>query len=354
MAESYQYLYGFIQAEREMVFTCPGIEGEGEVSTIVDDGLAAVVSSVSSSHYTALDRAQAAQHLLAHQRTIEHIMSEFAILPAKFGSVLPDRAHVRHALRQGRALFEDALEGLGGRVQMEILVLWELKSVFEQIGQEPAILSKKRALGGRSADEIKAVQVAVGRLVKESLERRRQATQGTIQANLDRVAEDVISNPLRNDSMVANFALLLEEEDLQTLDEALASLDESFDGELEFRRIGPLPAYSFATVEVDVPEIGAIDAARRRLNLGEKVPIKDIRTGYHMIAKAEHPDHHLGSEEAGQEMTELTEAYQLLMRYAESQALPRDAEDSFICSFAPAEIENTLLISLKRQQPSTA
>jgi len=105
-------------------------------------------------------------------------------------------------------------------------------------------------------------------MVHASLEKRRASLQEYLIHWLGKAALDLVVNPPMDDSMVTNAALLVDKAEQEALDQQLELLDEEFEGQLTFRRVGPLPPYSFATVEVEVPSYEAIDEARRHLGLG--------------------------------------------------------------------------------------
>ena len=93
-----------------------------------------------------------------------------------------------------------------------------------------------------------------------------------------------------DDRMVANLALLLPKGASDALDRRLAELDEEFGSRLNFRCVGPLPPYSFATVEVSLPSFEAIDRARRALSLGDKAGLAEIKSAYRRQIRQVHPD----------------------------------------------------------------
>jgi len=186
--------------------------------------------------------------------------------------------------------------------------------------------------------------VAVGQLVQARLERRRAALRERLLPSLREAALDLVINPLMDDSMVANVALLVDAAGREALDRQLALLDQEFEEQLLFRCVGPLPPHSFATVEVQVPSFAAVDEARRRLGLGERVTPGEIKRAYYQLAGQWHPDHNPGDPEAEARMAELTRAYDLLCAYATS----RDQQAA--CCFDRQTVEQTLLIAIRRQE----
>ncbi len=388
------YLYAIIPTGEEIIFDVPGAGTDhDEVYTIPysnstvapssqtkpgmdgTDGqaLAAVVSASPLPDYRGLKRNEAAHYLVAHQRVVEAVMRDFPLLPVKFGTVLADETHVRRLLMQGKCLFSSALGKYAGQVQMEVVVLWNVQPVFQEIAQEEPTLVLKAQIGTRPAGETLAQRIALGQLVQASLERRRVALQEEILPPLREIALDVVTNPLMDDSMVANVALLVDRAGRQALERRLEELDAAFaQGErqtpgntpLTFRCVGPLPPYSFATVEAQVLPFEVVDAARRGLGLGETATSDEIRLAYRHIAGQLHPDHNPNLPDAEARMAEITRAYQLLASYAESQPLfgaekqkSREAGEhpnSLIpqppCTFSREAVEQTLLITVRRQE----
>lgn len=347
------YIYGIIPTGNQVVFDeVAGVDDErDEVYTIAHRDLAAVVSASPLADYRGLKRDQAARYLVAHQRVVEAVMKAFPVLPAKFGTVLPDEAWVGRLLMQGETLFHTALEKFSGRVQMEVVVLWDLEEVFQEIGQEDHIVQLKAQVEGRPAEETMIERVAIGQMVHASLEKRRASLQEYLIHRLGKMALDLVVNPLMDDSMAANAALLVDEVGQEALDRKLELLDEEFEGQLHFRCVGPLPPYSFATVEVEVPSFEAIDEARRRLGLGETAIPGEIRRAYHRLAGQVHPDHNPDDPGAEARMTELAQAYALLAIYAESvQESGGAKERQSAILFSREVVERTLLIAIRRQE----
>jgi hypothetical protein len=308
-------------------------------------GLAAVTGRTAVTDYRGLGRQDAVRYLVTHQRVVEAIMADYPILPVKFGTVLADEASVRRLLMQGAPLFQEALDKITGRVQMEVVVLWNSQEVFAQVAQEEPIVQLKAELASRPPQEITAERVALGQMVFAALERRRNVIRDRVLPALRRIAAEVATNPLMDETMVLNVALLIDKTASDTLSRELDVLDQEFDGRLKFRCVGPLPPYSFATVEVQTPTFEAVDSARDRLGLGQAATAGEIKKAYHQLAEQLHPDRNTEDAQAQVRMNELTQAYRLLVAFSTNQATsPAEA-----CSFSREAVAQTLLIDIRRQ-----
>ncbi len=352
------YVYAIVEFEGEAVLDEPGLGDDGVTDDGVTDdgvrivsgdgGLGAVVSDSPLDDYRGLDRQQAATYLVNHQRVVEAVMKEMTVLPVRFGTVMFDEDAVRGLLEQGGARFAAALDEFRSETQMEVVVLWDLQKIFGEIGREQEILRLKDEIEAKPADETMPERVAVGQLVQASLLRRRVALQERLLPAMQNVARDIVVNPPMDDSMVLNAALLVAKDAAEELDDTLDRLDEELHGRLYFRRVGPLPPYSFANVAVEMPSFADVDAARETLGLPVDVTPGEIRQAYRRLAAATHPDHSPDDPQAEERMAELSQAHKLLSGLAEAQEghgsgdgrvrLDRDT------------VEGTLLISIQRQE----
>jgi hypothetical protein len=342
------YMYAIIPTGAQVIFDeVAGVDDEhDEVYTVPHRDLAAVVSASPLEDYRGLKRDQAARYLVAHQQVVEAVMQAFPILPAKFGTVLPDEDSVHRLLAQGETLFRTTLEEFADMVQMEVVVLWDLQKVFQEIGQEAHIAQLKAQVEGHPPEETLIERVAIGQMVQASLEQRRTSLRDYLLYWLRKIALDSVINPSMDDSMVTNVALLVDKAGQEALNRQLEHLDEEFEGQLTFRCVGPLPPYSFATVEVEMPSFEAVDEARRRLGLGKTAPSGEIRRAYHRLAGQLHPDHNPDDPEAEARMTELAQAYEFLTAYAENV---QRSGGEHLCTFSQEAVEQTLLIAIRRR-----
>lgn len=354
------YVYGVVSAEEDVVLDVVGIDSDdGQVHVVLHEGVAAVVSASPLEDYRALRRQEVATYLVAHQRVVEAIMRERPVLPVRFGTVLRDEAQVRRLLELGEGRFKAALAELDDRVQMEVVVLWDLQEVFGEIAQQQEIARLRAEIAARPTEATEAERMAVGQKVHASLLERRAALQSQVLPALRSAASDVVVNPPMDDGMVVNAALLLDPADDGAMDRELERLDQAFDGRLRFRCVGPLPPYSFAMVEIVVPSHEEVDKARQTLGLGEVVRPGEIRQAYRRLALQSHPDRRADDATAESRMAELANAYAFLSSYAEAQAFEEgfgpeqgDASGEALCQLDRVSVERTLLISVRRQEHS--
>lgn len=306
-------IHGFVSAEAPLTFE-PN-DTDGGLRLCAEGGIAAIVGAAPECGFHQLPREQAVSLLLRHQQALEAAMVRTTVLPVKFGTLAPDEKAVRRMLIQGSGLLGAQLAEFTGRLQMEIVVLWPLDKVFAEIAADTGI-ADLRSRAQASSDA--AMKAQLGEAVKAALDHRRVTLSGEICSELRRAALDMATNPVMDDRMVANVALLIDKGDLSHLENVLERLDAANDGQLTFRCIGPLPPTNFATVEIDFPAREAIERARRTLELGPQASQGDIKSAYHRLARASHPDT-TGQDGQNARMRELSEAYRFLMNCAKAR-----------------------------------
>ena len=346
------YLYAVIPATEEAPFAVAGVwPPEPQVRIVRGEALAAVVGAAPPIDFRALSREDAVRYLLAHQRVVESVMQRSAALPVKFGTTLPDEAAVIAMLVRGVSVLAPPLAELSQQVQIELVVSWHIEDILREITGEDAVVRLKaeieRGVGQASSED----RVALGKLVKASIDRRRTAYRARIVEVVRPVVADLADNALMDERMVANLALLLPKQASDRLDAMLAQLDTEFRQQLHFRCVGPLPPYSFATVEVSLPSFEAVDRARRTLSLGERAALAEIKSAYHRQIRQAHPDLALAHIDEGP-AAKLTDAYKTLMNYAE--ALPSAGGDEAPGDggyrFDRGAVESSIVVMVRRQE----
>ncbi len=178
-------------------------------------------------------------------------------LPVKFGTTLPDDAAVVSMLARGAPILAAPLAELAQYVQVELVVSWNIDDIVREAAADDAIVRFKALIASQPGGASHEQRLAIGKMMKEFIDRRREACRLRIVTAVRSVAADVVENALMDDRMIANLALLMARSAGEKLDRQLAALDKEFGERLHFRCVGPLPPYSFATVEVSLPSFEA-------------------------------------------------------------------------------------------------
>jgi hypothetical protein len=158
-------------------------------------------------------------------------------------------------------------------------------------------------------------RVRLGQLVKSLLDERRDHTASELVASLRADWPHVIVNPVKDDSTILNAAVLTGRDEQAALERAIHELDRRYADRINFRCVGPLPPYSFATAEVKTIESSRLDAAGRLLELGETASLAEIKGAYRRLLQEVHPDRNAEAG-AADRLKEISAAYELLEEYA--------------------------------------
>ncbi len=310
----HKYVYGVVRAERFACPDMPGIDGSS-VHAIVNGSLACVLSDYRGTGFSTLSKEDLVRYLLAHQSVVEKVMQQHTVLPVKFGTVLSGEAEVRSFVSQGQPMLVDALNLLNDKIEMEVAATWDTDRVLREIADSEDVLRARVALMSSSREVSFQDKVRLGQLVKEAMDERRRGYSGRMLEVLGPLAVDLHANALVSDQMVMNVAFLVQRERLGDFDGAVSKLNDLFDNQIDFRIIGPLPPYSFATVEVTKLGLEKIDAARRLLRLEEPLSETRVRRAYRRIAADNHPDVRVRDGAGPQDVLKLREASEILLSY---------------------------------------
>ena len=358
MPEDVKYIYGVISGEEAATFGPIGIGERGDdVYAVAHKDLAAVVSDCPHVDYAAIkdtNKEKVVRDLAAHQRVIEEVMSDSTILPAKFGTMVKDDGEVKSVLRRGYFALKEALATVQDKIEVEVVATWEVGSVMQEIAEEEPIAELRAAIE-KSSSRLRSVadRVKAGKMVYESLGRRREAYQAEILGALTGFAVNLKENVILDDSFVTNVAFLIDRDRQKDFDGKVREVDEILGGQLSFRVIGPLPAYSFSTMEVRPFGRQEVQQARELLGIkDQEASLAGVKEAYYCLAQERHPDLRPDDEGTGDEFARIAGAYQLLSSYCLGEAAvqgitaKRKAE-KHRCSFAPEAIDKAILVTVR-------
>ena len=313
MTTQCNYLYGVTRNNAAASLDAvAGLDGK-EVRLIPYGPLAMVTSPADPIRFAHLAPEKTLHYLADHQRVLEQVMEGAPVLPVKFGTYAADAGQVVGILESGREEFTRGLNRYGDKVEMDLVAWWtDLGPVLGELAGDPTVVEMKGRIDGAGTMDDR---IRLGRLVKDLLDRRRSDIAGELTAALAPDWSPLVANSVKDDSMILNVATLVGRGQEGRFDQAVDGLNARYEERLSFRRIGPLPPYSFATVEVTFLGDAELDAARQTLELGEYASLDEIKAACRRLLREHHPDRN-GSADSTDKIEQITVAYGLLERFA--------------------------------------
>ena len=315
-----KYLYCVIPTNKPETFAVQGIGGQ--VYTIPYEDISLVVSDSESIPFTSIRKEELLNYLLLHQSAIEKIMKNHSVIPLKFGTFIDGDKETQKIMGKGYPLFKESLQALDGKIELNLVAMWaNLNDVLKEIGEMEEIERLKDAVSQRPRSERVQGGIELGKMVKYLLDKKR-----------DGVAEEIISalsasggkdkayafckQAVLNDSMICNIAYLIDKDNKEDFEQALDEFDKSFQEKINFKLVGPLPPYSFATFEIKKLTPDEIFYAKAVLGIVEDPPPEEVKQAYRAMAQKLHPDKNPDNPDAARQFEELKRAFDLLYGYS--------------------------------------
>jgi len=335
-----KYIFGIIESAKEEFFGPCGVTAYEQVYTIPYQDISAVVSDSQFVDYTTLPKDQVAKYLLAHQQIIEKVMDSYTIIPMKLGTYAFNITEVEEILLNGYAMFKDIFRKINNKIELDVIATWnDLNSVIKEVGEREEIKDLKRKLmSGPEGVSVKD-QVKIGRLIKNILDKEREKIASEIKAILAKMSIDLRAHGLMDDSMILNAAFLIDKDKKTEFEKRLDEMDTLYNKKINFRCVGPLPAYSFYTIETKKIRFEKLDWARKTLHLDNKATKEEIIKAYRNGAKLYHPDKSPDVPNAERRFNEIYRAYRILLEYCQGDA----------CSFNEKEFSQNAVIVRVRE-----
>nr|WP_274607362.1 GvpL/GvpF family gas vesicle protein [Paracraurococcus ruber] len=193
------------------------------------------------------------RNMLAHTAVLERALAQADVLPFSFGTVAPDLATLRRGLASTENLLLNALSGVAGRVELGVKATWREGVAWREIlDRDPALRAMRdRLRTARPNADTYHERIELGRRVEAALNARREAEAAAILAELAPLAERSATLRLLDDGMVLNRAFLVRRAEEPRFDAAMQRLADRHGERMDFRYVGPVPAYNFVSLRAD-------------------------------------------------------------------------------------------------------
>ncbi len=323
------YLYGVVDSGEDADLGIPGCDGVNPLYRVGYGGIGCVVSDYTGEPMASLSREGLVKSLLRHQEAIERVMRQHTVLPAKFGTLLGSVDEVRALLSQRHSQLADALTGIKDMVEIDVAATWDTARVLQDIGREEEVSRARKDISHGGSPTV-GQQVKLGQMVKARMDSRRSVYREQMAAFLLPAAVQMLDNALISDQLVMNVAFLVWRDRQHDFDAAVQRLDGLFRNEITFRMVGPLPPYSFSTLEISRLAPEQIRNARQALQLEGTISVEAVRKAYRLLAAQAQRGPAPGGATGQLTLEGLRQASELLLHYcqARDEAFPGEGSSS--------------------------
>jgi hypothetical protein len=350
MDENGKYIFGIMNSNTHLHLAIPkallsdGCESPPHVYAIAHQDLSALVKDSMDGGSLPKSKETLARLLIGHQTIIEKIMAGgVTVIPMKLGTYAQDENEVAAILNEGYPLMKEIMERIADKIEIDVVATWnQFAATVKDAGDKKEIKEfKEQCLNqprGATVDD----QMKIGLMIKQTLDENRAGVSRDIMNSLQAISDDARIHELMDDSMVMNVAFLIARGKQKAFEEKIEEINKNMQGKLNFRCIGPLPPYSFYTLEVKRFRYVEIEWARKKLGLHKETATRgEIRNAHKTMAYTSHPDRNANAPGMEKEFDEITQAYNLLSEYCR-----RDS-----CSFEEAGFpQNTFVIKVLGSQ----
>jgi len=339
------YIYGIVP-NLYSVDLFRSLEGIG-VYAIPFQNISAVVSVRYNVELEKLGRESLGHLLVHHQKTIEDLQNNgfSMIIPMRLGTVRQTKQEVIRILANGYDLIMATLGKIENLIEIDLVASWaDFTQILHEMATHPDIMAMKAELLKKSDTLTQTDQVSIGMLVQKLLKGKNTAVELNIQHQLLAICMDIKVHEVMDDQMITNSAFLISRNKQERFEQIVDSIDEVYQGKLIFKMVGPLPCYSFFTLDVDELNPEQVFNAKAELGLSDYTTENEIKKAYLEKAKLFHPDMQLRNDDK-ENFDRINKAYHTLLNY--SNAARQSYNEEHISLVRDKVIDNLIFVKIK-------
>jgi hypothetical protein len=246
-----KYIYCIIDSNQPRSFGPLGIGGRGDdLYTVCFNDISAVVSDAPLKKYRV-----SRENSLAHEKAIETVMNNNAVLPVRFATIAEDREKVKRILQREHDKFAEMLNNVKDRTELGLKAIFREQAIYGHILQKyENIRLLKEKLTAQNPEKSHYEHVQIGRMVEEALQREKQIVKDDILNTLKPLAAEVKTNDTYGELMIVNAAFFVEKKNEADFDQQVRELDEQYGEKVTFKYAGPLPPFNFVNIRINTED----------------------------------------------------------------------------------------------------
>jgi hypothetical protein len=244
MTASGKYLYGIIEEPQFKKFEITGLEGSA-VYTLNFRDLAAVVSD---SGLTEIDPTR--KNVLAHTLVQDDLLKKYTFIPMGFGMVAASEASVLSLLEKNYAGLTSEIKRLAGKIEVEVKIFWDDKALAQE-NQQLINKVQTRVKATSNTSEAQRLLTDAGMQIEKIVSGWKTKYGEQIYASLKKMAVDSRLNSCSGIKMLLNASFLIERDSENQFVQQVRDLDSKYEGNMNFKYIGPLSPYNFVNLKLE-------------------------------------------------------------------------------------------------------
>ena len=232
--------------------------------------------------------------LVSFQQALEKCQIAGTLLPGSFGCLLDDPEETKHTLTAFADDLTQKLETYGAKRQFQLSMKWPT--------QEVLAFEKQASSTNPQPTDKAAIAAEVERLIDNA----RHRAFDLLTKSLKDLPHETLSLPAEDLSIGMNVMTLIDGNQEPAFDNAIEAFDEALPYDPRISLQGPLPACSFASI--DICPFNSSDAKAAADALGIDLPAdrETVAKAFQKTAYASHPDQAQATENGEAEAVDLT------------------------------------------------
>lgn len=240
------YVYGLMRA-REALRAATASTSGPQLSCVRHGGLGALVS-----HMREGEARLRRESVTAHSDVLAGAFAHGPVLPLRFGSVLSDeQAAIDQLMAPAHDQLLARLDALDGKGEMQIRAVYLEEPLLRSIlARDPGLARLVGQVQGQPAAATHFERIRIGEAIAGAVQARRAHDEAAFVGALAPLALAVSVSEPHHERSALNAAFLVETAQLEAFDAAAERLSTAH-ADIQFKLLGPMPAYSFADRDWD-------------------------------------------------------------------------------------------------------